>query len=139
VGASAERGQPRNEGSRAPDRKGASRQRVEVSGAPGGSPGRTPADTRRRRSNGPRYASWGDGIERAYCTRSKQLLPETFPVESHSGVATIAATVAARRPESILLCTFSHHGPHAWPDGELVDDGPVVAEAPTADSSRSDL
>ena len=51
-----------------------------------------------------------------------QILPETFPVESHAGAATIAATIVARRPGSLLLCTFSHHGPHAWPDGEVVDD-----------------
>jgi hypothetical protein len=51
-----------------------------------------------------------------------EFLPETFPVESHAGAATIAASIVARRPNGLLLCTFSHHGPHAWPDGEVVED-----------------
>ncbi|MDF3043718.1 MAG: hypothetical protein K0Q71_6424, partial [Thermomicrobiales bacterium] len=34
------------------------------------------------------------------------------------------------RHDGLLLCTFSHHGPHLWPDGELVDDGPATGEIP---------
>ena len=97
--------------------------------APGGSPGRPPQDTRRKRGNEQRYAGWGDGIERVYCARAEQFLPEVFPVASHAGAATIPATIVARRPDGLLLCTFSHHGPHVWPDGELVDDGPAMPSA----------
>jgi hypothetical protein len=32
-------------------------------------------------------------------------------------------TVVARRPDAILLCTYTHFGPHVWPDGENVEDG----------------
>ena len=125
----AEPDQTRNEESRPPDRAGPSRQRSEPSKVPGGSPGRPPQDTRRKRSNEQRYAGWGDEIDRAYCSRAAQSLPETFPVASHGGVATIPATIVARRPDAVLLCTFSHHGPHAWPNGELVDDGPAMPPA----------
>ena len=126
---SAESGQGRTEEPRPPDRPSPARQRGEPSNVPGGSPGRPPQDTRRKRGNEQRYAGWGDEIERANCARAAQSLPETFPVASHGGVATIAATNVARRPDALLLCTFSHHGPHAWPDGELVDDGPAMPPA----------
>ncbi len=125
---SAEPGQARDEGSRPTDRQGPSRQRGEPSNVPGGPPGRL-QDTRRKRGNEQRYAGWGDGSERAYCARAAHSLPETFPVASHAGAATIPATIVARRPDGLLLCTFSHHGPHVWPDGELVDDGPVSVPA----------
>jgi hypothetical protein len=134
VDPSAEPGQANDERSRPTDRQGSTRQRAEPSTVPGGSPGRPPQDTRRKRGNEQRYAGWGDGIERTYCTRAAQLLPETFPVAAHVGAATIPATVVARRPDGLLLCTFSHHGPHVWPDGELVDDGqdlpPATGEIP---------
>ncbi len=120
----AEPGQPRSEGPRADDRKGPLRQRGQPSNVPGSSPARSPQDTRRKRGNDQRYAGWGDGLERVYCARAEHLLPETFPVASHAGAATIPATIVARRPTGLLLCTFSHHGPHTWPDGELVDNGP---------------
>ncbi len=122
---SAEPGQARNDQPRPPDRQGPSRQPGEPSSVPGGSPGRPPQDTRRKRGNDQRYAGWGDGIERVYCARAEQFLPESFPVASHAGAATIPATIVARRADRLLLCTFSHHGPHIWPDGELVGDGPV--------------
>jgi hypothetical protein len=129
VDPSTEPGRARNEGPRPTDRQGSSRQRGEPGNPPSGSPGRPPQDTRRRRGTEQRYAGWGDEIERAYCSRAAQSLPETFPVASHGGVATIAATIVARRPNALLLCTFSHHGPHAWPNGELVDDGPAMPSA----------
>jgi hypothetical protein len=73
-------------------------------------------------------------MERVYCARAEQFLPETFPVASHAGATTIPATIVGRRPGGVLLCTFSHHGPHAWPDGELVEDGagmiPAMGEIP---------
>jgi hypothetical protein len=119
----------RDEGSRPTDRQGSSRQRGDPSNVPGGSPGRPPQDTRRKRGSEQRYAGWGDGIERMYCARAEQFLPETFPVASHAGAATISPTIVARRPDGLLLCTFSHHGPHLWPDGELVDDGPATVPA----------
>jgi hypothetical protein len=65
-----------------------------------------------------------------YCAGAEHALPEIFPVASHAGAATIPATVVARRPDGLLLCTFSHDGPHLWPDGELVDDGPATGEIP---------
>jgi hypothetical protein len=95
----------------------------------GGSPGRPPQDTRRKRGSEQRYAGWGDEIERVYCGRAEHLLPENFPVASHAGAATIPATIVAKRPDGVLLCTFSHHGPHVWPDGELVGDGPTMPSA----------
>ena len=48
------------------------------SSVPGGSPGRPPQDTRRKRGNEQRYAGWGDGIERVYCARAAQFLPGTL-------------------------------------------------------------
>jgi hypothetical protein len=68
-------------------------------------------------------------MERVYCARAEQFLPERFPVASHAGAATIPATIVAQRPDGILLCTFSHHGPHVWPDGELVGDGLAMPAA----------
>ena len=120
---SAERGRGRDEGTRSSERKGPTRQRGESSNAQGApAAGRTPHDSRRRHGNDQRYTGWGDGVERAFCSCAARFLPTTFPVESHAGAATIAPGVVARRPNVLLLCTFSHHGPHAWPDGELVDD-----------------
>ncbi len=126
---SAEPDAARDEGPRSSDGKGPSRQRGEPGSVSGGSSGRPPQETRRKRANEQRYAGWGDGIERAFCARANRLLPEAFPVASHAGAATIPATIVARRPDSLLLCTFSHHGPHLWPDGELVDDGPAMPPA----------
>jgi hypothetical protein len=123
---SAEPDQARNEDPRPPDHPGPPRQRGEPDRVPGGSPGRPPQDTRRKRGNDQRYAGWGDGIERVYCARAEHFLPESFPVASHAGAATIPATIVAQRPDRILLCTFSHDGPHVWPDGELVGDEPAV-------------
>jgi hypothetical protein len=137
VDSSAGPGEARNEGPRPTDRKGASRQRAEPSNVPGGSPRRPPQDNRRKRANEQRYAGWGDSTERVFCARSKQILPEVFPVASHAGAPTVPATIVARRPDGFLLCTFSHHGPHSWPDGELVADGPamVATTAETAEDS----
>ena len=116
--------------------------RPEPNSGPRSSPGRSPQDHRRRRASEQRYAGWGDGIDRVWCTRARKVFPETFPVASHSGAATIPAAIVARRPDHFLLCTFSHHGPHLWPDGELVDGDPVT-DAPSSetgeDPSRSRL
>lgn len=86
--------------------------------SPGGSTARPPDEARRKRPADRRYAGWGDGVERAYCVRDLRQVAPAFPVESHSGAATIPATVVARREGSLLLCTFTHAGPHEWPDGE---------------------
>ncbi len=126
---SAEPGQAHNDEPRPPGRAGPSRQRGEPSNVPDGLPGRLPQDTRRKRGNEQRYAGWGDGIERVYCAHAAHFLPESFPVASHAGAATSPATIVAQRPDLLLLCTFSHHGPHVWPDGELVGDGPAVPSA----------
>lgn len=75
---------------------------------------RPPQEPRRKR--GDRGASsWGDGIDRAWCTRALAFLPESFPVESHPGAATISPSVVDRREQMILLCNYSHSGEHAWP------------------------
>src|SRR5215203_5631454 len=129
VDPSTEPEQARDEAPRAPDRKEPPRQRSNQSQAPGNSPQRSPQDTRRKRGNEQRYTGWGDGIERVYCARAEQLLPQAFPVASHLGAATIAATIVARRPGGLLLCNFSHHGPHIWPDGELVGGAPAMPPA----------
>jgi len=131
VDGSAERGRARVEGTKPSDRKVPTRQREEFSGAPRAeaTSGRPPQDSRRRRGNDQRYAGWGDGFERSFCSRAGHFLPATFPVESHAVAATIAAAIVARRPESILLCTFSHHGSHVWPDGEVVEDDSLMTVA----------
>jgi hypothetical protein len=131
VDGSAERGRARDEGSSPPDRKGPTRQRGESGIAPGAgaSSGRAPQDSRRRRGNDQRHAGWGDGLQRAFCSRAEHSLPTTFPVESRAGAATIAGAVVAHRPDILLLCPFSHHGPHAWPDGEVVENDLAVTEA----------
>jgi len=126
---SAEPGQARDDGPRTPDRKDSSRQRGNPSQASDGSPQRPPPDTRRKRGNEQRYTGWADGIERVYCARAEHFLPQVFPVASHAGAATIPATIVARRPSGILLCNFSHHEPHVWPDGELVGGGPAMPGA----------
>jgi hypothetical protein len=77
-------------------------------------------------------------MERVFCIRAEQLLPETFPVASHAGAATIPATIVARRPHALLLCTFSHQGPHSWPDGELVAEGPAMVAA-TAEAAEDSV
>jgi hypothetical protein len=142
VDQSAGLGEVRDEGPGLTDRKGPPRQRAEPGNLPSGSPGRPPQDNRRKRGSEQRYAGWRDGIERVYCARSRQLLPEVFPVASHAGTATMPAATVARRAENLLLCTFSHHGPHIWPDGELVDDGPAMVRATSEtaeDPGRSQL
>ena len=75
---------------------------------------RPPQESRRKRGD-QRNATWGDGVDRAWCTRALAFLPDTFPVESHSGAATIAPSVVDRREQMILLCNFSHSGEHTWP------------------------
>jgi hypothetical protein len=117
VDASGDRPPPRADGSKPPARKG---------------PPRPPTEGKRKRSTESRYIGWGDGVDREVCARAAHVLPVTFPVASHGGAATIAATVVARRADALLLCTFSHCGAHVWPDGEVVDD----AQDDTA-SSRS--
>jgi hypothetical protein len=75
---------------------------------------RTPQESRRKRGD-QRASSWGDGVDRAWCTRALTFLPETFPAESHTGAATIAPRVVDRREQMILLCNYSHSGEHQWP------------------------
>ena len=139
VDPSAGRSEAREEGQGpAQTDNGPARHRAEPGNIPGGSPRRPPQDSRRKRANEQRYAGWGDGIERVVCARAEQFPPETFPVASHAGAATIPATVVARRPDALLLCTFSHHGPHSWPDGALVADGPVMVPA-TGEASEDSV
>jgi hypothetical protein len=108
VDASGERPPPLDGGGKPPERKGTPR---------------PPGEGRRKRPTEGRYAGWGDGIAREFCARAAHVLPTTFPVASHGGVAIIAPAVVARRPDAHLLCTFSHCGAHVWPDGEVADDG----------------
>jgi hypothetical protein len=51
-----------------------------------------------------------------YCVHAAHALPQNFPVASHAGAATIAATIVDRRPD-------------VWPDDERVDDGPATIPA----------
>lgn len=101
--------------------QGGSRQRGDSRG-PGGNDGKPPQESRRRRHNEQRYAGFGDGIERAFCTRAERIMPAEFPVTSHAGTATIPRVVVARREGAVLLCTYSHCGEHVWPDGEPVSE-----------------
>ncbi len=105
--ASSERPPPRAGDGQPPMRKGAPR------------PGN---EGKRKRPTEDRYTGWGDGIDRVICARAEHVLPTTFPVASHAGMATIAPTVVGRRTDALLLCSFSHCGAHVWPDGEVVDD-----------------
>ena len=115
--ASPDRPLPRPDSGKPPERKGSSRP------APEG---------RRKRPPESRYAGWGDGLDRDFCALATHALPTTFPVASHGGVATIAPAVVARRPDALLLCTFTHCGAHVWPDGEVVNDarGDAAEAAP---------
>jgi hypothetical protein len=122
VDAESGRASARTEAGTSPERKASSRGRGESGSPARGTPPRPADDSRRKRSSAPRFATWSDGIERAYCLRARHILPTTFPVASHAGVATIPATIVARREDALLLCTFDHLGPHVWPDGEVVDE-----------------
>ena len=120
-----------------PDRRAPSRARGESGGTGGSYSGRAANDTRRKRPGEGRYAGWGDGIERALCANTVHILPLTFPVESHTGTATIPMSVVDRRPGVHLLCNFSHCGAHAWPDGDLVEAGLNGDGAETTDRERA--
>jgi len=65
---------------------------------------------------------FGDGVERAFCLSMCHVPPPAFPVQHRTGVAALAPTVVARRPDAILLCDCEHEGPHSWPDGEITGD-----------------
>lgn len=112
----------RGEGQQAPERKGAqsSRQRPESGGQQHGNQPRGGQEPRRKRGGEHRYAGWSDGLERAFCAASLRFIPNSVPVESHSGAATIPPVIVARREGAILFCTFAHCGLHQWPDGEVV-------------------
>jgi hypothetical protein len=95
---------------------------------------RSPQEPRRKRGE-QRAVAWGDGIDRAWCTRALHLLPETFPAESHAGAATIPPTIVDRRDEMILLCNFSHSGEHRWPAViGLIQGGDTPVEIDVAES-----
>lgn len=93
---------------------------------------RAPQEPRRKRGE-QRASTWGDGIDRAWCAKSLALLPETFPVESHAGAATIAPKVVDRREQTVLLCNFSHSGDHEWPAVMALLQG---GDGPPEDDSR---
>jgi hypothetical protein len=90
--------------------------------APAGNAPRQAPESRRRRGNEPRFVAFADGLERVLCAHCEHLLPTTFPVASRGGAATIQRAVVARRGEALLLCTFTHCGPHVWPDGDFVTE-----------------
>ncbi|MCA9876499.1 MAG: hypothetical protein KC442_01910 [Thermomicrobiales bacterium] len=93
-----------------------------------------PPEPRRKRGE-PRRVAWADGVDRAWCTRALTFLPESFPVESHAGAATIPPTVVDRREQMVLLCDFSHGGDHAWPAiSVLIEAG---ESAPDAEREQS--
>ena len=66
---------------------------------------RAPQEPRRKRGE-QRASTWGDGIDRAWCAKSLASLPETFPVESHAGAATIPPKVVDRREQTVCSATF---------------------------------
>ena len=81
-----------------------------------------PDEARRGRSDRPRPMSFPDGTEQAFCSAYQvAAVPPDFPVQSRPGVATLRATVVARRSQAILLCDAGHTGEHIWPDGEIAD------------------
>ncbi len=126
---SAERPPTSDAESKPPERRGSARSRGEQSGPLAGAPPRSAADTRRKRPAEGRYTGWRDGLDREFCATAERFLPATFPVSSHAGVATIAMAVVARRADALLVCTFSHCGAHAWPDGEIVEEHAATNQA----------
>ena len=81
-----------------------------------------PQEARRRRGGDNRSTVWGDQLLHSLCGRAINELPRTFPVEHHQGTATIPRAVVAQREGEVLFCTYSHCGPHVWPDGEEVSE-----------------
>jgi hypothetical protein len=112
------RGNDRHQAERVATDRGREQRRSET--GPGNQPQGQSDEGRRKRPNQARYVGWGDGQNREYCDRMSHVLPRTFPVASHTGAATIRATVVARRSDSYLMCTYDHCGPHVWPDGDVV-------------------
>ncbi len=55
-----------------------------------------------------------------YCASFHLVLPESFPVTTHAGIATLRVTEVGERNGSVLLCDGGHSGAHHWPDGEAV-------------------
>lgn len=102
--------QQRIEGSKSQERHATTQGRPR----PDQQPQRPPQESRRKRGDH-RSHTWGDGIDRAWCTKALSFLPETFAVESHGGAATIAPAIVDRQEQMILLCNFSHSGAHEWP------------------------
>jgi hypothetical protein len=95
---------------------------------------RPPQESRRKRGEH-RASSWGDDIDRAWCTKALAFLPETFPAESHAGAATIPPTIVERRDQMVLLCNYSHSGEHEWPAlNALLRGGDTPPDADTAES-----
>jgi hypothetical protein len=43
--------------------------------------------------------------------------------------------VVARRDDALLLCSFSHCGAHAWPDGEVVAELTGETMKPSVDEN----
>ena len=94
---------------------------------------RPPQEPRRKRGD-QRSSAWGAGLDRAWCTSALTLLPESFPVASVAGAATIAPTVVDRREQMILLCNHSHSGEHTWPAvSTLIQGGDTPRETDDAE------
>jgi hypothetical protein len=79
------------------------------------------ASSRRKSSN--RYAGWGDGIDRVWCTARLQEPAQGFPVHSRIA-ATRPVVVVDRREGEVLLCDGEHWGDHRWPHLPI-DECPV--------------
>lgn len=77
----------------------------------------------RPRPKGDRFSMsvFADGIERAFCTEMKNLLPAAWPVQHRTGLAVIQPIAIARTNGRILLCDCQHGGPHVWPNGDVAD------------------
>ena len=98
-------------------------QRHDRASSPRGNAPRPPQESRRKRGGDHRGTGWGDQLLHSICIHALHELPPAFPVEHHLSTATIPRAIVARRDDEVLFCTYSHCGPHAWPDGEVVSEG----------------
>lgn len=115
-------------------------------------PGESSPDPRRRRTEGTRPPSQGNGRglsgsprnpnhfgeipirpdnstfdathDRLVCIARSGVIPEDFPVQYRRMTASSRLEIVATSGSDLLLCDHSHSGPHIWPDQTEVAAGP---------------
>lgn len=68
--------------------------------------------------------------DRLVCIARSHVIPEDFPVHYRRATASSRLGVVARSESDLLLCDFSHGGPHIWPDQTVVNDDYVHGAVP---------